>query len=75
MKAFMIILASLFLLLFLVVRAIKAKRKPESKLSIYEHPSFFVKPSIEMTVKSVPKDENDKENIDFDSMFDDNDKK
>ncbi|KXX69126.1 hypothetical protein [Flammeovirga sp. SJP92] len=68
MKAFFIILACLLLLCFLVVKAIKAKREPESKLSVYEHPSTFKKPSIEMVVKSNSTEEKDLEPIDFNKI-------
>lgn len=68
MKSLIIILISITLLLFLILNGIKAKRKPASKLSIYEHPSNYVKPPIEVVLKSNSEKEKDREDIDFNKL-------
>ncbi|PWJ43394.1 hypothetical protein BC781_102955 [Sediminitomix flava] len=54
--------------MFLILNGIKAKRKPASKLSIYEHPSNYVKPPIEVVLKSNSEKEKDREDIDFNKL-------
>ncbi|MBD0404918.1 hypothetical protein [Flammeovirga sp. EKP202] len=70
MKEYIIIIVSISLLFFIVQKGIKAKRKPKSKLSIYDHPSNFKKPPIEMVMKSNFESENDFESIEYNKAQD-----
>lgn len=57
------LIVSLFILSFVggilyIRKKIKQqKTTPESRISVYKHPSMFKKPSIEMTNKSIQKKE------------------
>ncbi|MBK6263408.1 hypothetical protein JKA74_00060 [Marivirga sp. S37H4] len=67
----LILIISISFIVFLLIRAIrKNKNKEESKLSVFEHPSTFKKPDIEMVSKSIGENINDKkiETILFDDL-------
>ena len=56
-KSIILFTASLIIFILAIRAAIKFRTKGESKLSVYEHPSVFKKPDIEMVNKSSKKDE------------------
>ena len=57
MKSIIIFTASLIVFILAIRAAIKFRNKGESKLSVYEHPSVFKKPDIEMVNKTSKTDE------------------
>lgn len=51
---FLISVISILVIGFLLIKMIKKKRdKSESQLSVFEHPSTFKKPDIEMVSKTL----------------------
>lgn len=58
MKTYIAIIIILLVIVLLFIGIIKSKNSSESKLSIFEHPSTFEKPDIEMTGKSSKIKEN-----------------
>lgn len=57
MKTYIIIISLSLVLLLLIRTAKKNKNKGESKLSVFEHPSTFKKPDIEMVSTTLEKEE------------------
>jgi hypothetical protein len=54
----------ILLVVLLLIRAVKKNRnKEESKLSVYEHPSTFKKPDIEMVSKPPVQNEKTEQNF------------
>lgn len=57
---YLLILLFIGMIFYIRKKINQQKTTPESKVSVYENPSTFKKPSIEMTTKNIQKKETDK---------------